>query len=160
LVALSLLTGRLGLWQLDRADEKRDMAQKRQMASSKPPVALERLHADALTNLEGQRLRLRIDAPLSNWYLDSRTYKGQAGLYVLAVLPLDGPEEWLACAQARAYRIIQAITEPPCWGTMAAKPRLIVAWMASKRSTSTSGYSGQGQNPGWGIRVTSCGARA
>ena len=95
LVALSLLTGRLGLWQLDRADEKRDMAQKRQIASSKPPIALERLNADALTNLEGQRLRLRIDAPLSNWYLDSRTYKGQAGLYVLAVLPLDGPEDGL-----------------------------------------------------------------
>lgn len=95
LVALSLLTGRLGLWQLDRADEKRDMAQKRHMASSKPPVELERLHAHALTNLEGQRVRLRIDAPLSNWYLDSRTYKGRAGLYVLAVLPLDGPEDGL-----------------------------------------------------------------
>lgn len=87
-VGIALLTGRLGLWQLDRADEKRELAQKRQMAADKPAEAFEQLFAADLPVLEGQRLRLTVPQSLPNWYLDSRSYKGQAGMYVLAVLPL------------------------------------------------------------------------
>jgi cytochrome oxidase assembly protein ShyY1 len=87
-IGVAVLTGRLGLWQLDRADEKRELAQKRQLAAAKPAEAIEKLFAGDLPALEGRRLLLTVHQTLPNWYLDSRSYKGQAGMYVLAVLPL------------------------------------------------------------------------
>ena len=66
LVVLGLFTARLGLWQLDRADEKRDLAQKRQLAASKAPAAVEHLAAEDLPALEGQGLRLRLSQSPNN----------------------------------------------------------------------------------------------
>ena len=102
LLVLGLFTARLGLWQLDRADEKRDLAQKRQLAASKAPAAVEHLAAEDLPALEGQGLRLRLSQSPNNWYLDSRSYKGQAGMYVLAVVPLSLPRAGYARDDARS----------------------------------------------------------
>ena len=88
LLAISVLTGRLGIWQLERAQQKRELAEQRQQAQIAAPKLIGSLQAGDLAASEGQRLHLTVQAQARQWYLDSRSYKGQAGMYVLQLMPL------------------------------------------------------------------------
>ena len=88
LTGIALLTCRLGFWQLDRAQEKTELAEARLAAESKDAVEISELTVADLESRVGQRLQVRVNEELPTWYLDHRSFKGQAGMYVFGLLPV------------------------------------------------------------------------
>lgn len=100
-VGLIALTASLGLWQLDRAGEKRDLQAARERALAAAPLALtaERLRSAATDGgdrddrLDGRRVRLEgVFEPSRSVFLDNRTRDGVAGFHVLTPMRIDGSD--------------------------------------------------------------------
>ena len=100
-LAVVLLTGSLGLWQLRRADEKAALQQARDAAAAAPPrvigspqVVAELTSAPALpapAAIDGWRIQaLGVFDAARTVFLDNRTRDGVAGFHVLTPLKLFG----------------------------------------------------------------------
>ena len=100
-LAVVLLTGSLGLWQLRRADEKAALQQARDAAAAAPPrvigspqVVAELSSAPALpapAAIDGWRIQaLGVFDAARTVFLDNRTRDGVAGFHVLTPLTLFG----------------------------------------------------------------------
>ena len=95
-----VLTGSLGVWQLQRAADKSAAQAQQSAAQASAPIdldgpGLEALAADPrqLATLEGRlaRLRVRLD-PAHSIFLDNRTRQGVAGFHVLAPAQVRGSD--------------------------------------------------------------------
>ena len=72
----------LGLWQLTRADEKRELLAEREMLATQPPVPVSDLAGDVA---DGLRIRLNGQFGDETWLLDNRVLDGAVGFEVLQV---------------------------------------------------------------------------
>ncbi len=129
IVAASAAMGALGVWQLQRADYKRNLAQQATAVREMPP-----LHLDETTrNAELQRfrhvaVRLRYDGA-HKFLHDNQTHHGQAGYHVLTPLRYGNRailvnRGWVAWGEDR--RRLPAIASPPdtvlAQGSLSAPP--------------------------------------
>lgn len=83
----------LGLWQFDRAEEKRTILDNRRAQQAQPPVAFA---ADQLDEQLGRRVIAggRFDRQ-RYWLLENKIFNGRLGVQVIAPLQLDN-DQWLA----------------------------------------------------------------
>lgn len=93
-VAMVALTGRLGVWQLDRAREKIELQARIDARSKLPPLTQSELARDAAAAEAQHQRRLRLRGrwlARATVYLDNRSQFGQAGFIVVTPLVLgDG----------------------------------------------------------------------
>jgi len=93
-VAGVLATGRLGLWQLDRAAQKIALHDAMQRQRELPPLAQAEAPRDATTAAAQLHRAVRLTGswlPAATVYLDNRPMDGRAGFYALTPLRLgDG----------------------------------------------------------------------
>lgn len=88
LVLLPVMLG-LGLWQLQRADEKAAIAARWEQRKLQPPVPLGRVKTDDTAELEYLPVKLSGQfLPDQYFLLDNRIYRGRFGYEVLGVLQL------------------------------------------------------------------------
>lgn len=97
----------LGVWQLDRAEQKRALSARMEQQRQLPAVPLNDLPSDTLLPWRALQLTGHFD-PQHIWLLDNRTRNGQAGLEVLQLFhdqPGDRPlivnRGWLAWPDRR-----------------------------------------------------------
>jgi len=90
----------LGLWQLDRADQKREIDTGVIQAQAKEALNLNIFISEGNTNEDGFSKEFYRSASLSGHYdsdhqylLDNRTYKGRAGFHVLTPFLLDDTDQ-------------------------------------------------------------------
>jgi surfeit locus 1 family protein len=91
-VLTATLTARLGLWQLDRADQKNRLQANLQTRAALPPVALAELARDALTAAEQQHRLVVLEGqwqPRFTVYLDNRQMNARPGFFAVTPLLLD-----------------------------------------------------------------------
>lgn len=89
---MAALTARLGLWQLDRADQKRAILQAEQAQSQAPLLAAAELAATPEAVLLQRHRRVRLEGrwlPQHTIYLDNRQMGGRPGFFVLTPLQLN-----------------------------------------------------------------------
>jgi surfeit locus 1 family protein len=125
-VAGALLTGRLGLWQLDRAHQKERAAALVAERARQPPLPAAALAADEAAAAAQWQRRIALDG---RWiagrtvFLMNRTMDGRAGFYVMTPLRLpDGgavvvQRGWVARDDART-------TQPPAVASPAGPVRV------------------------------------
>jgi surfeit locus 1 family protein len=90
-LAAAALTARLGLWQLDRAQQKLDLQAAIDAEAARPPLANAELGADHQLH---RRVVLRGTwVPQHTVWLDNRPMDGRAGFYVVMPLRLAGRAE-------------------------------------------------------------------
>lgn len=82
----------LGLWQLDRAEQKREQAQTQEQRERLAPLPLAELHSDG-SALRYRRVRAqgRFD-PDGQFFIENRRYGGRTGLYVVTPLRMTGSD--------------------------------------------------------------------
>ena len=132
-IGVAALTARLGVWQLDRAEQKEQLQQSVRSQAALPPLA-----ADALprTRADGPAPAHRRAVLQGQWladrsiYLDNRPMNGRTGLYLVTPLKLaDGSavlvqRGWLA----RDPLIRTRVAPPPvAAGTVAVQGRIAPA---------------------------------
>lgn len=96
-LGLSLLTGRLGLWQLDRAHEKQALQAERDAAARQPVVSLAEVRAEPGGPWQQRGVRWQGEwlVEQSVW-LDNRPMKQRSGFVLLTPLRLaDGDLVWV-----------------------------------------------------------------
>jgi len=132
-LALAALTARLGLWQLDRAEQKVQWEQQRAERARAPALDLFALPRTAQA---AQAEELRLAAVNGRWlpehtvFLDNRPMAGRAGFYVLTPLALhDGrvllvQRGWWPRQVADRTRID---APPPPAGVQAVRGRIALA---------------------------------
>lgn len=81
----------LGVWQLDRADQKRALSERMEAQRQLPALALNELSSETALAWRALRLTGQFD-PQHIWLLDNRTRNGQAGVEVLQLFH-DQPGE-------------------------------------------------------------------
>lgn len=118
LLTLLLLPAMLGLgmWQLQRADEKSAIATRWEQRKLQPPVALQRVAVDDTAELEYLPVTLSGQFLAGQYFLlDNRIYRGRFGYEVLGILLLNGGEQsvlvnrgWIAGDSSR-----QSLPEVP-----------------------------------------------
>jgi surfeit locus 1 family protein len=89
-IALIALTLSLGRWQLERAAQKAALLEAQTQALAQPPI---NGNLQTLASTDWGRRRVRLQGEWLNSktiFLDNRTYKGQAGFFVLTPLRLNG----------------------------------------------------------------------
>ncbi len=90
LLALPALLA-LGFWQLQRAEEKRELQEKLQARTAEPPVDIRRLDTGTAADWHGLRVVLRGHYDNERvWYLDNRMYRRQVGFEAITPLRLSG----------------------------------------------------------------------
>lgn len=133
------VTARMGVWQLDRAQQKLDLQAAMQNASQRPPLSTVELASDPQTakaqwyrpiKLRGQWL------PERTLYLDNRQMRGHPGFFVLTPLKLEAGDAvmvqrgWLPRdAQDRTHLkpIVTAEGDVELVGRIAPPPSRLVA---------------------------------
>jgi surfeit locus 1 family protein len=91
---LPILIG-MGLWQLDRADQKRQLQSLLEQRSQDLPVRIDKL-VDAGADMQFRQVTVsgRFD-PHRQLFLDNRVYRTQAGYDVLTPLQIEGSGVWV-----------------------------------------------------------------
>ena len=126
----ALATGRLGLWQLDRAAQKIALHDAMQRQRELPPLAQAEAPRDATTAAAQLHRAVRLTGswlPAATVYLDNRPMDGRAGFYALTPLRLgDGSavlvqRGWLPRDVVDRSRIVAA---PPPAGTVEVRGRI------------------------------------
>ena len=80
----------LGLWQLERADEKAAIGAHWEQRKLQPPVALPQVEAKAVAELKYLPVMLRGQFLANQYFLvDNRIYRGKFGYEVLGILQLE-----------------------------------------------------------------------
>jgi len=103
----ALLTAWLGHWQLDRAQQKRDLEARYESMASLPPLNLSTLPTDWQTLLYRRaRLSGTFDAPYQI-FIDNRIYRDRPGYHVVSPLRVQGGtllvnRGWLPAAADRS----------------------------------------------------------
>ncbi|MEI6414347.1 MAG: SURF1 family protein [Pseudomonadota bacterium] len=91
ILVLPLLTG-LGMWQLDRAEQKRDLSRLQWERSTLPPQPLAGLVSDAVA-LRFRKLTARgVFEADQQIYIENRRENGRNGFHVITPLRLEGSE--------------------------------------------------------------------
>ena len=85
------LTVRLGVWQLDRADEKREMLANHANLVKQPPIAWQQLLPEHIENYRNVRVAGVLND--AQFLLDNQMHKGKAGYELIQLLVLDNGEE-------------------------------------------------------------------
>lgn len=140
LIAVIMLLAmlRLGVWQLDRAEQKRTILQQRQAQSAQAPVTL----ASLIPKLKKDQDRFRrvtangVYLPEKSIYVDNQVVNGQVGYQVYTPLELSAghvvlvARGWLAVGESReklpnfdtaqsmqslSGRLNLPIAQPPLW---------------------------------------------
>jgi surfeit locus 1 family protein len=91
-LAGALLTGRLGLWQLDRAAQKIQLQQAQLAQHALPPLTQARLPRDAAGAVQQQHRLVQLQGQwlaAQTVYLENRQMNGRPGFYALTPLRLD-----------------------------------------------------------------------
>ena len=84
----------LGVWQLNRAEEKRGIERGVAEAIAKPPLVLNDANLDSLTSETYRPVRILGQFDSDRQYLwDNKTYKGRSGYQVLTPFLLEGVEQ-------------------------------------------------------------------
>ena len=121
----------LGLWQLQRADEKAAIASRWEQRKLQAPVALKHVNVDAAAGLEYLPVTLRGSLlPDRYFLLDNRIYRGKFGYEVLGIVRLEGSGKsvlvnrgWIAGDSSR--RSLPEV--PPVDGLLTIKGHIYVA---------------------------------
>jgi surfeit locus 1 family protein len=94
LVLFPILVG-LGLWQLDRAAQKRAAQEAVDRGAEQAPLQITGL----LSDIQGlERRRVTLDGhydPERTWLLDNRTHQGRPGYHVFTPFRIAGSEVWV-----------------------------------------------------------------
>lgn len=124
-VALTLLTARLGVWQLDRAAQKVALQAERDAQASAPPLAADALPANETLAAAVHHRRITLSGQWTaahTVYLDNRQMEGRPGFFVLTPLRLpDGsavmvqrgwlPRDMADRSRIAPYRTAQGLVE-------------------------------------------------
>lgn len=112
LVFLLLLPGllSLGLWQLDRAGEKKLLMDQRDAVRDSAPLDLAEATSDDMDRYRPASVTGRYDAS-QQWLLDNRIFRGQAGYHVFSLLHMSGERGrkllvnrgWISVGQSREF---------------------------------------------------------
>lgn len=82
----------LGLWQLDRAEQKREQAQTLEQRERRDPLQLSRLQADgASLRFRRMEARGRFDSD-GQFFIENRRYGGRTGFHVITPLRISGSD--------------------------------------------------------------------
>jgi cytochrome oxidase assembly protein ShyY1 len=116
-IAVIVLTGRLGAWQLDRAAQKDALQAQRDAAARVEPVVLVASITDP-ASLDGRRVAItgRFDAG-HTVFLDNRTRQGVAGFFVVAPLRIDGGDAHVLVLRGWIPRDVADRTRLPALAT-------------------------------------------
>jgi surfeit locus 1 family protein len=88
-IPVPLLAG-LGVWQLDRAEQKREQTQTLQQRERQAPLMLTGMQADA-SALRYRRIRVQGSfEPDGQFFIENRRYAGRTGFYVITPLRMSG----------------------------------------------------------------------
>jgi surfeit locus 1 family protein len=127
-LATALLTGRLGVWQLDRAAQKNALHEAQLQQRALPPVSAAELPATLEQAPLHRRVRLEGRwSPAHTVYLENRQMNGRPGFFALTPLLLDDGRAiavqrgWLPRDQVDRTRIVAA---PPPEGRVALDGRI------------------------------------
>jgi surfeit locus 1 family protein len=122
--AVLALTASLGVWQLQRADEKALAQAMRDAALATPPLRLDAAPIDPDT-LADRRVELvgRFDTA-GILLLDNRTHRGVAGFHVLTPLRLDEGGRSVMVLRGWVARDVRDRTRPLAFGTPAGTVRV------------------------------------
>ena len=131
LICLAML--RLGVWQLDRAEQKRVMLEQMVSRAAIPPVDLPSL-LHRLQQRDYQELQFRqVDtvgqyAPEKSIYIDNKVHASEVGYHLYTPLQLGGSDQWLLVKrgwiQATSSRAVLPVFRTPS-GTLRLRGRLI-----------------------------------
>lgn len=113
MVAIAVLTGALGVWQIERGREKDGLQAGREAARLAEPVAPGGA-LPSLSGLDGRRVVLvgRFDEA-HTVFLDNRTRSGVAGFHVLTPLRLDDGGAWVPVLRGWVARDISDRSRVP-----------------------------------------------
>lgn len=90
-VPVPLLAG-LGVWQLDRAEQKREQAQTLEQRERQAPLLLTGMHTDG-DALRYRRIQVRGSFdPDGQFFIENRRYAGRTGFYVITPLRMSGSD--------------------------------------------------------------------
>lgn len=90
-VPVPLLAG-LGVWQLDRAEQKREQAQTLEQRERQAPLALTDMKTEG-SALRYRRIQVQGSfAPDGQFFIENRRYAGRTGFYVITPLHISGSD--------------------------------------------------------------------
>ena len=82
----------LGLWQLDRAEQKREQAHTLEQRGRQAPLPLSGLHADGSSLRYRRVLAQGSFDPDGQFFIENRRYGGRTGFYVITPLRMNGSD--------------------------------------------------------------------